>query len=58
MDLFVEIVNSFQPLTILVKNAIFDVFQGSEYVSVSSGMDIIKYEIMTINLYKFKKKHH
>ena len=31
MELFAKILNSFQPLTIFVKNTIFDVRQGSKY---------------------------
>ena len=34
MELFAKIMNSFQPLTILEKRSILDVWQGSEYASV------------------------
>ena len=33
MELFSEIVNGFQPLTISTKSSVLDVWQGSEYVS-------------------------
>ena len=34
MEFFVKKVNSFQPLTILAKSSILDIWQGSEYVSL------------------------
>ena len=33
MELFVKIINSFQPLTIPAKNSIFDIWLDSEYAS-------------------------
>ena len=36
MELFVKIVNDFQPLTILAKSSIFDAWQVSKYSSIST----------------------
>ena len=37
MEIFVEIVNGFQPLIIFAKTSILDVWQGIEYASAASN---------------------
>ena len=37
MEIFVEIVNGFQPLIIFAKTSILDVWQGIEYASATSN---------------------
>ena len=37
MELFAKIINSFQPLTIILKSFILDVWHGYEYASTSGG---------------------
>ena len=49
MELYLKIVNVFQPLTIFANSSILDVWQGSEYVSVQFYVFLNKEDSFTIH---------